>query len=417
MRFFKFSKKEKVGSSSEPVSTPVPGAGPAKGSTGESRKKSGVLNREDMVGSSVKVGVESKKPKGMKKELFLHVALQEKVMFARHLAVAIKAGMSMQDGLRLIQTQTKSKSFKRIIDVLLEDTSNGMFLSASMEKYASVFGQLFVNIVRVGESSGTLTENLNYLAIELKKKKELISKLRGAMIYPAVILVATIGIVATLMIGIFPKILPVFSSMRITLPMSTKILIAVSEFLTNYTIWLVIGIVLFIAGVIYISRYEWFKRGWHYVLLKTPLVGSIVRKVNSASMARILGLLLNSGVKIIESVNITADALNNRIYRRELKSAGEMLRRGDFFSNYLSKHPELFPPIFVNMIQVGENTGNLTENLSYLAEFYQEDVEEVLKNMNSIVEPFLLLFMGLLVGFIALSVITPIYQISQSLTL
>ena len=199
--------------------------------------KSVVLNKKDIAVSMKNKLVESSKPRGIKKELFLHVSLQEKVMFARHLAVAIKAGMSMQDGLRLIQTQTKSKSFKRIIEVLLEDTSNGMFLSASMEKYVTVFGQLFVNIVRVGESSGTLTENLNYLALELKKKKELVSKLRGAMIYPAVILVATIGIVATLMIGIFPKILPVFSSMRITLPMSTKILIVVSEFLTNYTIF------------------------------------------------------------------------------------------------------------------------------------------------------------------------------------
>ena len=352
-----------------------------------------------------------------KKDLFMYVSLQEKVMFARHMAVALKSGMSMQDGLRLVQEQTRSKSFRNILTVLLQDTSNGMFLSASMEKYSKIFGQLFVNIVRVGESSGTLTENLNYLAVELKKKKELISKVRGAMIYPAIILLATIGIVAVLMIVIFPKILPVFSNLNIKLPLTTKILIAISNFTTAYTLWIGLTIVIVVAVWIYISRFEWYKNVWHYALLKIPVVGGITKKVNSASIARILGLLLSSGVKIIESVNITADALENRVYRHELRTAGETLRRGDFFSNHLSSRPDLFPPIFTNMIKVGENTGNLTENLQYLSEFYQEDVENVLKNINSIIEPFLLLFMGLLVGFIALSVVTPIYQISQSLTL
>lgn len=349
--------------------------------------------------------------------LFLHVGLQEKVLFARHLSVGIRSGMSLQDSLRLIQTQSKTPSFKKILDVLITDTANGMFLSASMEKYAKIFGQLFVNIVKVGEQSGTLTENLTYLAVELKKKQALRSKIRGALIYPTVVFVATIGIVATLMIGVFPKILPVFSTLKITLPVTTKILIAVSKFLSANTIMLMAVIVIVIMAISIISRYEWFKHAWHHALLKIPIIGGISVKVNSASMARILGLLLKSGVKIIEAVNITADALENRVYRHELRTAGETLRRGDFFSIYLSKNPKLFTPIFVNMIQVGENTGNLTENLEYLSEFYEEDVDDVLKSLNSIIEPFLLLFMGLLVGFIALSVITPIYQISQTLTL
>ncbi len=348
--------------------------------------------------------------------LFLHVSLQDKVLFARHLSVGIKSGMSLQDSLRLIQGQTKSASFKKILDTIIVDTANGMFLSASMDKYAKIFGQLFINIVRVGEQSGTLTENLTYLAVELKKKQSLRSKIRGAMIYPAVVFFATIGIVATLMIGVFPKILPVFKTLNVTLPITTRILITVSEFMTANTLWIIIGFILFIIGMSIISRYEWFKHGWHHVLLRLPVIGKISVKVNSASMARVLGLLLKSGVKIIEAVNITADALENRVYQHELRTAGETLRRGDFFSIYLSKNPKLFTPIFTNMIQVGENTGNLTENLEYLSEFYEEDVDEVLKNLNSIIEPFLLLFMGALVGFIALSVITPIYSISQTLS-
>lgn len=348
--------------------------------------------------------------------ILLHVPLQEKVLFARHLAVGIKSGMTLQDSLKLILNQTKSKSFKKILNTISSDTSNGMFLAASMEKYQDVFGELFINIVRVGETSGTLIENLNYLSSELKKKQQLRSKIRGAMIYPLVIFVATIGIVATLMVGVFPKILPVFQGLKVKLPLSTKILIATSKFMTAYTIWIVVLILILVFLIWYLSHFDFFKHTWHHTILKLPIIGGIAVKVNSATMTRTLGLLLKSGVQIIEAVNITASTLDNYVYRHELRKAGEMLRRGDFFSVYLKKAPDLFPPILVNMIEVGENTGNLTENLAYLAEFYEDDVDEILKNLSSIIEPALLLFMGLLVGFIALSVITPIYQISQSLT-
>lgn len=350
-------------------------------------------------------------------QAFLKVKLQDRVLFARHLAVGIKAGMSLQDSLQLIHDQAKSKSFKAILKTLISDTANGMFLSDSLEKFKRVFGELFINLVRVGENSGTLTENLNYLAIEMKKKQQLRSKVRGAMIYPVVIMVATIGIVAVLMIGIFPKILPVFSNLKITLPITTRMLIATSNFLTSYGIWVLLGLILLIAGMSFGSRYEGYKKVWHYLILQLPIVKGISQKVNCAATARILGLLLKSGVRVIEAVNITANALDNRIYQRELRVAAETLRRGEFFSVYLLKKKKLFPLIFTNMIHVGENTGNLTENLEYLSEFYEEEVDEVLKNLSSIVEPFLLLFMGLLVGFIALSVITPVYQISQTLTL
>lgn len=348
---------------------------------------------------------------------FMSVSLEERVLFARQLSVGIKAGLSMQDSLGLLSSQTKSKSMKKILDTLTHDTANGMYLSASMEKYTQIFGQLFINIVRVGEQSGTLTENLTYLAEELKKKHELVSRVRGALIYPAVILVATIGIVVTLMVGVFPKILPVFTGLNINLPLSTRILIATTHFLTTYTFWIIIGVIGLFIGFYFLSRQEWFKNFFDHAIMHAPIFGSMVMKVNLVNIARVLGLLLKSGVQIIEAVNITASALENRYYRHELRTAGETLRRGDFFSVHLAKNPNLFPPIFSNMIQVGENTGNLSENLVYLALYYEEDVDNFLKNLNSIIEPALLLFMGLLVGFMALSVITPIYSISQSLSL
>lgn len=338
-------------------------------------------------------------------------------MFARHLAVGIRSGMTLQDALALIKKQARSKSFKKVIDTVIEDTTGGQYLSGSLEKFHSIFGDLFINVLKVAEASGTLTENLNYLAEELKKKQELRSKIRGAMIYPMIILIATIGIVSTLMIGIFPKILPVFANLKINLPITTKILIATSNFMTANLIWLIVGVIAFVILVWILSHYFFFKHAWHHLLLKLPLIKTISAKVNASNLCRTLGLLLKSGVRIIEAVNITADSLDNTVYRHELKNAAETLRRGEYFSSYLMKFPKLFPPVLVNMIEVGENTGNLTENLQYLAEFYQSEVEDILKNLSSIIEPILLLVMGLLVGFIALSVITPIYQISQSLTI
>jgi type II secretory pathway component PulF len=365
----------------------------------------------------------SKKPLPKKKKgvnfsnLFIRISLQERVMFARHLAVGLKSGMTLQKSLQMIIDQTKSKSFKKILQKFIDDTTNGMFLSDSMEAYRSIFGELFINIVRVGEQSGTLIENLNYLSSELKKKKALKSKVRGALIYPIIILIATVGIVATLMIGVFPKILPVFSNLNIDLPITTRILIVVSTFMSNYTLLLIIGLFIFIALFWWISHYDFYKRIWHRILLGLPVIGKIAIKVNSTTFTRVLGLLLKSGVQIIEAVEITASTMDNYVYRREIQKGAEELRKGDFFSKYIRTKKRFFPVTLVNMIEVGENTGNLVENLAYLAEFYDDEVDETLKNLSSIIEPILLLIMGLLVGFIALSVITPIYQISQTLTL
>ncbi|MDP2629608.1 MAG: type II secretion system F family protein [Candidatus Harrisonbacteria bacterium] len=363
---------------------------------------------------------EEKTPKakgGNFSNLLLRVSLQEKVLFAKHLSVALKSGMTLQSGLGMIKDQTKSGTFKKILGSLIHDTNNGMALGVSMDRYRSVFGDLFINIVGVGENSGTLIENLQYLSVELTKKKALHSKVRGAMIYPIIILVATIGIVSALMIGIFPKILPVFANLKIELPLTTRALIAISKFATEYTFWIAGGVFFLVIALWISSHYKFFKYGWHHLIVKLPIIGKISKKVNAANLTRVLGLLLTSGVQIIEAVEITADAMDNYVYKRELRAAGERLRRGEFFSKYLKEKPKLFPPILTNMIEVGENTGNLSENLAYLSEYYEGEVDDVLKNLSSIIEPILLLLMGLIVGFIAISVITPIYRISQTLTL
>lgn len=331
----------------------------------------------------------------------------------KHLSIAIKSGMSLLDGLNMIKRQTKSRSLQKILETIITDIDNGIFLSASLEKFSDVFGDLFINIVRVGETSGTLTENLNYLAAEMKKHDVLRKKVRGALIYPAIVMSMTITIAVGMIVFVIPKLLDVFSNVEFELPIATRILIAISNFLQNYWIWLLVGIFGGAVGSWLLLKINRVRLAFHYALIFMPIFGPMVKKVNMSNISRVLGLLLKSGVKIVEAVNITGSTLNNLVYRRELQRVSEATRTGEYLSKYFSKKEHLFAPIMTNMIAVGENTGNLTENLSYLSEYYEEEVEDFTKNLSSILEPALLIILGFVVGFIALSVVLPIYEVTQ----
>lgn len=346
---------------------------------------------------------------------FLRVPLAEQVAFARHLAVMVKAGLPLLDSLRMLQKESRSPSLKKILNRAIDDVSNGQFLSASLERHKSVFGDLFINIIRVGESAGILAENLGYLAEELKKKQELKRKVVGAMIYPAVIVVATFGITGLLTIFIFPKILPVFKTLRIELPATTKFLIAVSNALTDYGLWIVLSIFVILIALWLILKIKAVRFFINLILLRFPVFGKIIKDVNLANLARTLGLTLKSGVQVVEAINITAESLKNPIYRRELQRVAEEVRKGESLAPFFAKRSSLFPSLFAQMVSVGETAGNLNETLLYLADFHESEVNEVTKNLSNILEPILMVFMGIIVGFVAISIITPIYEVTQSL--
>ena len=348
---------------------------------------------------------------------FLHVSLGDKVLFVKHMAIAIRSGMTLLSAVQMIRMQTRSGSLKKILDIILVDLDNGIFLSTSLEKFHNIFGDLFINIVRVGEASGTLTENLNYLGEEMKKRDELRKKVRGALIYPAVILFATLGIASAMIIFVFPKILPVFQSLKVKLPFTTVLFINISDFVIHKGHYLVLGIIVVIICWTLLMRLPAVRFVIHRIILTVPLFGTITKNLNMANIARTMGLLLKSGIKIVESVSITADTTANPVYKKELKEVAEVVKTGEFISRHLLRNPALFPSIMVNMISVGEETGNLPENLAYLAEYYETEEDDFVKNISSVIEPVLLLVMGLIVGFIAISIISPIYQITQSLTL
>lgn len=348
------------------------------------------------------------------KNLALRVSTQEKIIFTRHLAIIIKSGMTLIDALTMLRQQTKSRSLAKILDTVIKDVSGGQFLSASLENYKSVFGDLFINIIRVGESSGILSENLEYLSHELKKSRELTKKVTGALVYPGVIMTATFGIVGMLIFFIFPKILPVFGSLNVNLPATTKALIFISAIMTTYGGRIALGVLAFFIIFWLVLKLKKIKFWYHWILLRLPLIGGMVRSVNMTNFSRTLGLLLKSGVKIVEATNITADALPNLVYHKEVKGVAVSIQKGESISKYLLGRKHLFPTMASNMIAVGENTGNLSETLLYLAEFYESELDELVKNLSNVLEPALMLVMGAMVGFVAIAIITPIYEITQA---
>lgn len=345
---------------------------------------------------------------------FLRISSQEQIIFVKHLAMMLKAGMSILDSLKMLKKQAGSKSMIKVLDSVITEVANGQFLSSALEKFKSVFGDFFINLIRVGEASGILYENLNYLAIELNKKKELKKKIVGAMIYPLIIVSATFGVTGLMTVYIFPKILPIFKSLNVKLPFTTKILIGVSEFLINYGVYVILGILIFIILSWILLKIKKIHYIFDRLILILPLFGRMTANYNMSNFCRTLGLLLKSDVKVVEAVSITADTIKNLVYKKELKEIAKDVTKGEEISRRLEEHQKIFPPMVSQMIAIGESTGNLSETLLYLADFYEKEVDDTAKNLSNILEPLLMILMGFLVGFIAISIITPIYEVTQS---
>ncbi|MBP6885867.1 MAG: type II secretion system F family protein [Candidatus Pacebacteria bacterium] len=347
--------------------------------------------------------------------LGFRLSLKDKMLFARHMEMMTRSGMQILDALEILKKQTKSKPFISMVDHLIEDVRNGQNLSVGMQRYKNVFGEFFINLIRVGESSGTLSENFAYLATELGKKSELQKKIRGAMAYPLVILFATFGISGILSFVIFPKILPVLRSLNTTLPLSTRIFISISEFMISNGL-LLFGVV--IGGIVLATlllRIGAIRLVWHRIILATPFVNRMSIDVNIISISRTLNLLLRGGVKIVQALEITSDTLTNLVYQNELRVIAQAVQRGEPMSKSMILNERLFPPTFSQMAAVGENTGKLDETLVFLADFYESEMDNSTKSMSNVLEPAMLLAMGGIVMFVAISIITPIYSVTQTL--
>lgn len=343
-------------------------------------------------------------------------SLKEQVFFAKRLSFLMNAGVTVVEGLSILREQAFSKGQARVLDQVLIDVTNGQTLAKSFAKFPKVFSDFAVHIIKVGESSGTLSSNLEYLAEELKKKQLLKKKVLGALVYPIFITVATLGVTAMITAYIFPKLMPIFTSLHVDLPLTTQILIGVSVYLRDWGYVTLLGLIALLTILFVVrNRFEQVRMFGDRTLIRIPLAGSICSSYNLTNFCRTLGLLLRSGLPLTSALQITAETTTNRVYRAACLGMSSYVIRGEPISRGLMKYPHLYPDILTHMISIGEKTGNLSKTLTYLGEMYEDDVEELTKGMSSSIEPVLMVVMGLLVGLIAVSVITPIYSITQHL--
>ncbi|MDQ1284552.1 MAG: hypothetical protein QG620_900 [Patescibacteria group bacterium] len=346
---------------------------------------------------------------------FFGISLKDKLMFARNLSVMISSGLPLSRALKNISVQTKNKRFKKILEAVFKEIQSGSTFADCLARYPAVFNELFVNMIRVGETGGNLEEVLNILALQLEKEHDLTSKVRGAMVYPAVIIVAMIGIAILMLTYILPKITGVFKDMNVDLPASTKFVIAISDALQNHG--LLVGICF--AGLIVFLKFflttQSGKKAIAFFSMHIPLISNIVIKVNSARFARIYSSLLKSGVSVVESLKIISRTLTNYYYTEAIKSGIEDIQKGINLSQIIAKHPKIFPVLVYQMTEVGEETGKTEEVLLKLAEFYEGEIEQITKNMSSIIEPVLMIIIGSAVGFFAVSMLQPMYSLMDNI--
>jgi len=345
---------------------------------------------------------------------FSRVPLKERLFFVQHLGIMLKAGISLSIALKTLANQSENKLFRTSLDNLASDVEKGKSFSESLRPYEKIFGELFINMIEAGELSGKLESVLGQLYIQIKKQHELTGKIKGALTYPAVIIMAMGGIGIFMMIFVVPKITEMLKSFDAELPLATRALIGISEAIINNGIITAITLVATIMLATKILRTYKGKFIFQAIILKFPIISPIVKKINLARFSRTISSLLKTDIAIIKSFQITANILGNLHYRNALMEMAERIKKGGQINEVIRTYPHLFPPTVTQMITIGEQTGELDNILQELASFYEEEVDQIMNNLPSIIEPLLILVLGCGIGAMAVAIIMPMYSLTSA---
>ncbi|MCR4324110.1 MAG: type II secretion system F family protein [Candidatus Curtissbacteria bacterium] len=340
------------------------------------------------------------------------VSRSEIVSFTRQLSTMISTGLPLTDALIILQSQTKSHALAEVLTSVIADVEGGMALSKAFSKHPQAFNAVYVKLLEAGETGGVLDKILAKLADTLEKERDFKAKTRGAFIYPAIVVGVMIIVISIMMIFVIPKLAVLYEEVDAKLPLPTRILIAISSFMTNFW-WLLLGLVIF-AIVIY-ARYSHTKKGQEiisYTALKLPVWGRIRQTLILAQFTRTLGLLVAAGVPIVVALKVVADLLESAPYRESLDIVIKRVERGSSLHEPLVADP-IFPPIIGQMVRVGEETGKMDEVLGRLSIYFESESENLIRNLTAALEPVILVILGLGVGILVLSIILPIYNLTS----
>jgi len=343
------------------------------------------------------------------------VSVHEKIIFARNLGGMIEAGLAISRALQVLEHQASKKKLKLIFNHLNTSISQGKTFHQALGEFPKIFNSLFISMVKAGEESGNLASSLKQVGDQMEKSYLIQKKVKGAMIYPAIIMSLMLVIGVLLLTFVVPRLTKTFSDLKTDLPASTKFIIWLSDTFQHH--YLLIALVAFITvGFFYYAlRTKEGKHIFEYTVLRLPVVGLIVRESNSASTTRTLSSLLSSGVDLVLALQITSEVLQNSFYKKVLNEAVVRVEKGRPLSEVFMENEFLYPTFVGEMASVGEETGELSHMLAGVATFYEEEVDQKTKDMSTIVEPVMMIIVGAVVGFFALSMITPMYSVLNNL--
>ncbi len=346
--------------------------------------------------------------------LFSTVSLHEKILFARNLSAMLSAGLPLSRALSVAKRQANPR-FAEIISVLVEEIRTGGTLSSGLSRRPDVFSSLFSSMVKAGEESGSLAESLRVVGNQMEKSYLLMKKVRGALIYPAIVMTAMVGVAILMLIYVVPSLTSTFEELHVDLPLQTQVIISISKFLENHLFLSLFGLLALVLGFAAIIKTPGGKRVLEYTLVRIPAIGTIVKETNSARTSRTLSSLLSAGVPVLSAIGITRDVLQNGYYKDILEEAERATKIGSPMSEVFRKAEGYYPPLVSEMIAVGEETGSVPAMLEKLAIFYEEEVDQKTKDLSTIIEPVLMVVIGAGVGFFALAMITPTYSLMGSI--
>lgn len=342
--------------------------------------------------------------------------MRDVTVFSRQFATVINAGLPVVQSLAILQKQAEKEGMKDALKKVREDVETGIPLSDALAKYPGIFNKLYIYLVRAGEVSGNLDGILERIAAYQEKQAALRGKIKTALTYPAVVLVIALSVSYFLLTAIVPQFAQILTSLGGDMPTITVILIAISDFL-RYQWYLLFGFIgAFIAGITFYYRTDNGRHVLDRLLLRAPILGPLVQKTAVASFSNTFGLLLKSGVNIIESIDITKGTAGNVIVEDVLDETKEAVQRGEQISATLTRHPRVFPPLVSSMVAIGEETGAVDSMLEKIATFYEREVDEAVDGLTAALEPMLIVFLGSIVGFIVAGMFLPMFSIIGQLS-
>lgn len=349
-------------------------------------------------------------------QLFSRITVQDKLLFTKHLSVMIRAGIPLIEAIGILIDQTKTGSFHEVLQRIYKNIRNGKTLAYSLEQSKHVFDVFFINIIRVGEESGTLEQSLDFLSDQLQKDNALRKKIQAALLYPSIVFTLVFVLGGFISLFILPQLIGFFEAFDTKLPPATQALLSIANFFKNFGIAFFASLIGLFIGGSFLIKTNAVKPIWHKILFMIPVFGTLLSNNQIVRLCRNLGILLRSGVPIESALETTERTLTSVPYIRALSYIEQEVKKGKSIHESLTSNPHVtFQPLMIKMIDVGERTGKLEESMLYLADYYEEEIDGITKNLSTLLEPILLIFIGVVVGFIAIAIISPIYELTGSI--